>query len=77
MSPISASKIKKTWQKPDFYLLATDDVNAKHYPSVREGTGHVIINGNGSSVFVNGSSKGFITRTSGNALVAFQSSAAS
>ena len=33
--------LKKVWQKPDFQILATDDINTgKAHPSVNEATAH-------------------------------------
>jgi hypothetical protein len=31
---------KKVWEKPEFYILDTDDIHVKHKPGIHEGTGH-------------------------------------
>ena len=42
---------KKAWQKPDFYLIDSDNVNAKHIINVNEATGHVKVLSQGTKIF--------------------------
>ena len=38
--PDSITPIKKQWQCPEIFLIARNDVETKHLPYIREGTGH-------------------------------------
>ena len=49
------TKTKKQWQKPDFYLLDSNDINAKIYPNFHENTIHLTLFPNQRSYWVKAS----------------------
>ena len=56
---------KKVWQKPDFYLIDSGNINAKYLPHAREATGHVFVNAFGSKFWATpGNGNGFILTSS-------------
>ncbi|WP_429376294.1 hypothetical protein [Mucilaginibacter sp. UYCu711] len=61
--------MKKTWSKPELYILSQDPLQAKHLNTVREGTGHYVTTTFGYKGFVNaGGTKVVEIGTPGNPL---------
>jgi hypothetical protein len=51
----SATPIKKQWKEPQIFLIAQNDVESKHLPYIKEGTGHYgPVGGGKSGTFFNG-----------------------
>jgi hypothetical protein len=69
LQPISTKKydMKKTWSKPEIYIISQDPLQAKHLNTVHEGTGHYVTTTFGYKAFVNaGGNKVVAIGTPGN-----------
>lgn len=60
--------MKKSWAKPDFYIIDRDPVQAKNNNAIHEGTGHyVTLTSFGYKAFLNGANtRAFVISNGGN-----------